>query len=405
MKRSIFQRYLIRWIFCSLVSLFSLTAFGAEKSVFDGVPKFVVLPECTKEENVELFPLATGDQAISMEMLGGQTAVLAKGSSKKKKNDEGEAEASGYTMEQEESKDPNISVWKIKFNQKGKKATCVTLTHDKKTLSFKWRTKVPQKILLPIGNCVLKMTCGKDAHYLALREPMKLETAVMNPKTGSASAKTSKPDIPFPDPSVMVFEIVNFGKFAPGNEMIEFPPATRVSDISSKEPLKIKFNFRDSNGNINELFHFDLALGFKTNFSVTVLPEKEYVRQFAGMMQQALDPQSDIMITKMRNEINSIQQKLDKQEGWKRNAADTTKIAMNQQMIARLEKLRELGNSDLRARLYADYEEVKIDLVVMEPASGDQKAAVKQGKKKKGKKNAEKESEEAEEDSLGGFKF
>lgn len=404
MKRSIFQIDSVRWIFGVLVSLFSLTAFGAEKSVFDGVPRFVVLPECTKEENVELLPLGTGDQAISMELLGGQTATSAKASPKKKKNDEGDAEATGYTMEQDESKDPNISVWKIKFNQKGRKATCVTLTHDKKTLSFKWRTKVPQKILLPIGNCVLKLTCGKDAHYLALREPMKLETAVMNPKTGSASAKTSKPDIPFPDPSVMFFEIVNLGKFTPGNEMIAFPPATRVADISSKEPLQIKFNFRDSNGNINELFHFDLALGFKTNFSVTLLPDKEYSRQFAAMMQQAMDPQSDIMMTKLRNEINSLKQKLDKQEGWKRDAADTTKISMNQQMIARFEKLRELGGSDLRARLYADYGEVKVDLVVMEPSSGEQKAAMKQGRKKKGKKEAEAESEE-QEDSLGGFKF
>ncbi|MBQ2821774.1 MAG: hypothetical protein IJF17_09355 [Thermoguttaceae bacterium] len=403
MKSFIFRKVSILVFIWFLVSFFPLLVFGAEKSIFEGVPQFVVLPESTSEKEVELLPLLTGDKAIEIELLGGQTAVPVKGSSKKKKNAGGEEELSGFTLEQDEAKDENTSVWKIKFNQKGRKATCVMLTHDKKTLTFKWRTKVPAKILQPIGNCVLKITCGEDTHYLALREPMTLETAVMNPKTGSATAKTSKPEIPFPDPSVMFFEIVNLGKFAPGNAMVEFPPATNVSEISPKEPLQIKFNFKDSNGNVNELFHFNLALGFKTNFSVSLLPDNN-MGQFSAMMQQAMDPQSDIVITKLRKEINNIKQKLDKQEGWKRNAADTTKISQSQQFIACIEKLRELGKADLKARLYADYGDVKVDLVVMEPISEEQKIAAKQNKKKKGKKETKRESEE-QEDSVGGFKF
>ena len=63
-----------------------------------------------------------------------------------------------------------------------------------------------------------------------------------------------------------------------------------------------------------------------------------------------------------------------------------------------------MGKADLKARLYADYGDVKVDLVVMEPISEEQKIAAKQNKKKKGKKATTRESEE-QEDSVGGFKF
>ena len=118
MKSFIFRKVSILVFIWFLVSFFPLLVFGAEKSIFEGVPQFVVLPESTSEKEVELLPLLTGDKAIEIELLGGQTAVPVKGSSKKKKNAGGEEELSGFTLEQDEAKDENTSVWKIKFNQK-----------------------------------------------------------------------------------------------------------------------------------------------------------------------------------------------------------------------------------------------------------------------------------------------
>ncbi|MBO5438665.1 MAG: hypothetical protein J6A23_13470 [Thermoguttaceae bacterium] len=384
--------------------------------VFDGVPKYVALPDCTKESTVKLFPLATGEKAVTVELLGGEIAIPQKGTKKKKKSDpdaQTPPPAEFYSLEEGKAKDPKLTVWNIKFNQRGRKATCATIALDGESVKFKWRTKVPQKFLLPVGNCALKLTCGEEKHYIALREPVQMESILLNPKTGSGSIKSQKMEIPFPSPDAMFLEVQNLGKFKPGDPSVTFPPVTRLSDISPREPLQINFTFTDPNGNAAQLFYFDVLVAYKTNFSASLIPPKELARDFGQLLQTASDPQVDIQITNMQKKIQSIKKKLDEQEAWRRNAKDTQEIAILQQQISMIEKLRSIHEADAKVRLFIDYGEAQADIILTETLTVEQREEAKQSKRKGGKQtekeagNADADEEEAEDGENGfeGMKF
>ena len=384
--------------------------------VFDGVPKYIALPDCTKERTVELFPLASGEKSVTVELLGGEIAIPQKGSKKKKKADpdaQPVPPAEFYSLEPGKAKDPKLAVGNIKFNQRGRKATCATLALDGETVKFKWRTKVPQKFLLPVGNCMLKLTCGEEKHYVALREPVQMESILLNPKTGSGSIKSPKMEIPFPSADAMFLEIQNLGQYKPGDPTVMFPPVTCLSDISPREPLQIKFTFTDPNGNAAQLFYFDVLVTYKTNFSASLIPPKELARDFGHLLQIAADPQSDIQITNMKKKIQSIQKKLDEQEAWRRNAKDTQEIAMLQQQIMLIEKMRSIQDADAKVRLFIDYGEAQADIILTESLTVEQREEAKQGKRKGGKRSgagtggAEADEEEPDGDAGGfdGMKF
>lgn len=363
----------------------------AAKSIFEGVPKFAKLPECTHGKTVDLLPLDTAGKTISIELLGGETAIPAKASARKK-------QLVGFTIEQEKSPKEGVSEWKIKYNERGRKATCVTLIHDGKKLTFKWRTKVPERILAPIGNCVLKLTADADTHYLALREPMALESLILNPKTAKAAIKSEKVDVPFPSEDVMFIEIQGFGKYVNGKDWVTFSPPMKVSEITAQNPLKVTFSFKDSAGNEKPIFYFDILPAFKTTFTAQLIPPRDFPN-FTQFYQIVQDPQIDLRKAANSKEITAIKKRLDKEKGWKRSAADTTKISMLQQENATIDRLRTTPNADVKMRVYADYGEMQMDIIQTQVFTEEQKEAMKQSRKKGKSANADSADSDADSDT------
>ncbi len=371
--------------------------------VFDGTPKAVTLPETDNGETIGIAVLETGGKAVTMEILGGTTAIAQKKASKKKKKkaDE-EVELHGYTLIDGKSKKEGETSWLIKYNEKGRTATAATLTHDGKTLNFKWNTKVPGKLLAPVGNCVLKLTCETKTHYLALREPIRLELITMNAKTASGSIKTPKLQVPFPSQDMLFFEVQSLGKYLPGDSAVAIPPATKITDIDPKTPLQITFNFTDKAGNVRQPIAFNILLNVGNFFSVTITPPPEYAKQLSQMLQIAQDPQVDLVISNLKKRNASLEQKMEKLQGWQRDGKDTNEIAMNEMQIWAIGHLKSLANAEAKVRLYADYGETKVDLVVTEVMEQTVDEPKKSGKGKKSRKSKEAKEDE---NAFGGMKF
>ncbi|MDO4630352.1 MAG: hypothetical protein Q4C70_14330 [Planctomycetia bacterium] len=408
MNRSI----LSSWIFAISVSMAFCVGSGivtfltpCHAGVFDGTPKAVTLPEAGSDEPVGIAVLETGSKTITMEILGGTTAIAQKKTSKKKKKEGEEPQLHGYTLIDGKAKKEGEKSWLIKYNEKGRTATAATLTHDGKTLNFKWNTKVPKKLLAPVGNCVLKLVCESETHYLALREPIRLELIELNIKTASGSLKTPKLQIPFPSQDVLVFEMQNLGKYQPGNTSVVIPPATKISEIDPKVPMQIMFNFTDKAGNVRQPFLFNITLNVGNIFGVTIAPPPEQVKQVAMELQKALDPQIDITISNLKKRNASLAQKMEKQQGWQRDGKDTNEIAMNEMYIWAVGHLKVLANAQANVRLYADYGEMKMDLVVTDVAIAAENAEQKKSKSKKSQKSEKEEGESDEDNAFGGMKF
>lgn len=372
-------RIFLSGLLCGLVVLGSETL-GQAASVFDGVPKAVRLPDSTKDDEVELMPLDLGGKTFTLVLLGGETAIQPKGGAPKKKDaeDGGKPKLAGYTLTNE-----GAGCWKIKYNQDGREATCVTLTHDGKKLNFKWRTKVPQNLLLPIANCVLKFTCGSEKHYMALREPVKIPNIMLNRKTGIGMFKTDLLDYPLPDLETVFFDFQSLGSHKRGEANVVLPPVTKASELSSREPLKIQFQFKDSNGNTKIPFTIDIRTTIAAVISVSLEPPRDSVKLYSLMFRQAQDPQIDIVLYKNRNEINNINQKLRKQKAWKRSAKDTNKISQLQMVNWSYEQLRELAKWEAKMRVYIDYGETQVNVLETQPLTAEQRAAILEPKKPK----------------------
>ena len=369
MKRANFRIFL--WVFLGALAVVWFENQVLAASVFDGVPRAVRLPDSTKEDEVTLLPLDLGGKAFTLSLLGGETAIPQKAGAKKKKDAEGGAAAlTGYTLTGE---GPNC--WKIKYNLEGREATCVTLTHDGKKLNFKWRTKVPQNLLLPIANCVLKFTCGADKHYVALREPVKIPNIMLNRKTGAGMFQTEKLDYPLPDLETVFFDLQSLGSHKRGEANVVLPPVKKASELSSREPLKIQFKFKDSNGNIKTPFVLDIKTTIAAVIEVSIEPPKTDAKMYSMMFRQAQDPQIDIVLNKNRKEINSINNKLKKQKGWKRDAKDTNKISQLQTVNWSYEQLRALAKWEAKLRVYINYGETQVTVLETQPLTAEQKAA------------------------------
>ena len=364
-------RFFLWGLLCGLAALWLGTQ-TLVAGVFDGVPKAVRLPDSTKDDEVELMPLDLGGKTFTLQLLGGETAIPQKAGAKKKKDAEDgkPAELTGYTLTNE---GPNC--WKIKYNLEGREATCVTLTHDGKKLRFKWRTKVPQNLLLPIANCVLKFTCGPDKHYVALRESVKVPNIMLNRKTGAGMFKTEKLDYPLPDPETVFFDLQSLGSHKRGEANVILPPVKKVSDLSSREPLNIQFKFKDSNGNTKNPFNLNIKTMIAAVIEVSIEPPLTDAKMYSMMFRQAQDPQIDIVLHKNRSEINNINQKLKKKKAWKRSAKDTNKISQLQTVNWTYEQLRELAKWEAKLRVYINYGETQVNILETQPLTAEQKAA------------------------------
>ncbi|MCR5163129.1 MAG: hypothetical protein K6C40_03830 [Thermoguttaceae bacterium] len=346
-------------------------------SVFDGVPRAVRLPDSTKEDEVTLLPLDLGGKPFNLSLLGGETAIQSKGGAKKKKDAEGApAELTGYTLTNE-----GAGCWKIKYNLDGREATCITLTHDGKKLNFKWRTKVPQNLLLPIANCVLKFTCGPEKHYVALREPVKVPNIMLHRKTGAGMIKTDLLDYPLPDLETVFFDLQSLGPHKRGEANVVLPPVKKASELSSREPLKIQFKFKDSNGNTKTPFVLDIKTTIAGVIEVSIEPPLTDAKMYRIMFRQAQDPQIDIVLYKNRSEINSINRKLKKQKAWKRSAKDTNKISRLQTVNWTYEQLRALSKWEAKLRVYINYGETQVNILETQPLTAEQRAARLEPKK------------------------
>jgi len=167
--------------------------------------------------------------------------------------------------------------------------------------------------------------------------------------------------------------------------------------------MKILFNFKDSNGNMKTAFAFDVVPAFAASITVSIAPLKDFAKQFVAFLQVAQDPQIEIVQNKMRTEISQINQKLEKQEGWKRDAKDTNRISELQTQLWGIDQLKELGKAEAQLRIYIDYGETQVNILESQPLTEEQKA--EKQTKKKPKKKAEKDGASGESKEDGGFNF
>ncbi len=393
----------MRKTYVCLLSIFVFCAFfvcenGALGGILDGVPKAISLPECTSGDSVVLVPLDTAGKPVTIELLGGTTAFPAKVSTKKKKNPEDDLV--GFTLEKEENKE-NSAVWKIKYNQRGKVASAALLTHDGKELKFRWNLKVPAKFLAPLGNCVLKITVENETHYLALRKAVVIESLVLNPKTAAGSIRSEKLDCPFPSLETVYVEILNLGQYQAGGTDVVIPPATKAFEIGPKNPLQIKFNFTDSNNNVQTAVQLDVLPGFGNNFTASLIPAKELAKQLPIWIQQANDPQIDIQINNWKKDIQARKKELADKPGWQGDAKKTTEITQKEMQIWMVGKLKTLSDADAQVRVYIDYGETQTDLVTTEKMTVEQIADAKKASRKSSSKKGSKGGAEGG-DGIGG---
>ena len=102
---------------------------------------------------------------------------------------------------------------------------------------------------------------------------------------------------------------------------------------------------------------------------------------FGMLFRAAQDPQIDIVMSKNRDKINSINNKLKKQKAWKRNAKDTNQVSALQTQNWGLQQLKALAKSEAKLRIYIDYGETQVNVLETQPLTEEQKAARLEKKK------------------------
>ena len=374
----------------------------ASAEPFKDVPEIAPIPETSSRETTKLVDLPDAGSDVMVSLLGGDLVFPVKAIGKKQPE-----QTKFFNLEEGDSEGEN-KAWDIKYKNKEEESLAAILTLEDGVLNFKWQpdAKIAPKDLPMLANCALLLEVGEKAHVLALREPIELPTIVLD-KKGIGNLKGGKIDPPFPSPDVVYIEFVRIGDFPDDCPDIQFPEPTKVSDLNPKKPMKISFNFKDSNGNMNEAFFFDFVPMIGSNLTGTLTVGRQGMTkgvgpQFMAQLAQLQDPQSDIQVNKWQTEIKNLEMKLEKQEAWKRDAADTNKIAQLQGQIWLAGLAKKMVNLDFEYRIYAQYGEDQVDLVVSRKMNPDELKPNKKGKASKKKGGNEPEEDE---NDLGGMKF
>ncbi|MBR0191917.1 MAG: protein kinase [Thermoguttaceae bacterium] len=375
----------------------------ASAEPFKGVPDIAPIPGVSSKEKTKLVDLPDAGSEVAVSLLGGDVVFPVKAIGKKQPE-----QTKFFNLEEGDSEGEN-KAWDIKYKNKEEESLAGILTLEDGELSFEWRPddKIPPKDLPMLANCALKLEVGEKSHVLALREPIELPTMVLDKKTGNGGFKPEKLDPPFPSSDVVYVEFTRIGDFPDNCQDITFPEPTKVSDLGPKNPMKISFNFKDPNGNMQEAFFFDFVPTVGSSLAGTLTPGMQGMAKGAGkqlMAQLSLlqNPQIDIQVQQWNKKIQEIEKKMEKVEAWQRDAKDTNEIAKLQMQIWLVGIAKQMGDADFEFRIYALYDGEEIDLVTSRKMSPDEMKPAKKGKASN--KKGGKEPEEDEND-LGGMKF
>ncbi|MCR5163128.1 MAG: protein kinase [Thermoguttaceae bacterium] len=375
----------------------------ASAEPFKGVPDIAPIPGVSSKEKTKLVDLPDAGSEVTVSLLGGDVVFPVKAIGKKQPE-----QTKFFDLEEGDAEGEN-KAWDIKYRNKDDEALAAVLSLEDGELNFEWRpdSKIPPKDLPILANCALKLEVGEKSHVLALREPIELPTIVLDKKTGNGMIKPEKLEIPFPSNDVVYVEFTRIGDFPENSQDIVFPEPTKVSDLGPKNPLKISFNFKDPNGNMQEAFFFDFVPTIGSNLTGNLTPGMQGMtkgagKQVMGMLSQLQNPQIDLQVQQWQKKIQEIEKKLEGKQGWQREAKDTTEITQLQMQIWMVGIAKQMGDADFEFRIFAQYDGEEIDLVTSRKMSPDE---MKPGKKgKQAKKKGGNEPEEDEND-LGGMKF
>ncbi|MDO4576068.1 MAG: hypothetical protein Q4D98_12745, partial [Planctomycetia bacterium] len=375
----------------------------AAANPFANTPKAVTLPKPGDTGELEIAKVESGDLPWSVMLLGGESAIVAKGGKKKSKEGEAAAPTTFYTLKEGSSDPATSATWEIQLSNKGEEQKIATFKRDGDALKFVWEAEAG-KTVQSLVNTALQIDCNGKTHVLALREPIVLETLPLNFKTCTAPIKAGKAvNLPFPSPSVMYLEVVRLGTLPKDDPDVELPQPTLVSEIGPKTPLQIKFKFKDPANNLSYPIVFDFNCVIGNNLvgglalPKTPAPGQMNAMQLRMAAQMILDPNTEIIINKNNTEISQIKQKMEKEEGWKRDAADTQKIAQKMMQNWGFNLLKKLQDADVEYRIYMDLNGTQIDLITTQPKTDEPPVA----KGKRGKKAAEEEDG----GEMGGLQF
>ena len=374
----------------------------ASAEPFKNVPDIAPIPGTASHEKTKLVDLPDAGSEVVVSLLGGDVVFPVKAIGKKQPE-----QTKFFNLEEGEAEGEN-KVWDIKYKNKEDESLAAVLSLEDGVLNFEWRpdSKIPPKDLPILANCALLLEVGEKSHLLALREPIELPTIVLDKKTGNGMIKPEKLDIPFPSNDVVFVEFTRIGDFPEDSQDITFPEPTKVSDLGPKTPMKISFNFKDPNGNMQEAFFFDFVPMIGSNLTGNLTAGRQGVtkgmgKQLVAQLAQLQNPQIDLQVQQWQKKIQEIEKKLEGKQGWQREAKDTTEIANLQMQIWLVGIAKKMVDADFEFRIYAQYGEDQVDLVTSRKMSPEE---MKPGKK--GKASRKKGGNESEEDEGDfGMKF
>lgn len=366
---------------------------------FKNSPSAVELPALDGEK-LELTQISHAGMDVSVSLLGGETAFPVKSSGKKPGT-----QTKFFTISET---DGDVPTWEIRYRMREEESLAATLTLEENSLYFQWNAaeEIPPKDLPVLGNCALKLTCNEKEHVLALRQAVELETLVLGGKTGGATVKSGKLEIPFPSLETVYVEIVRVGKFPEDAKVLQLPEPMKASELSKRNPLTVNFKFEDANGNAQNPLIFQFVPIFSNNFAGTLTP----VLSIPGgslmkQIEMAKNPQIDIQVTDWKKQITAIEKKNEDVAAHARSPQDTAKVAQLELQIWFVDVLKQLDGADFEYRIYADLDGNQVDLVTSRYISPeDKKAAKKTARSSKGRR-AQNDGGDSEENSeeAGGF--
>ncbi len=341
---------------------------------------------------------------VSISLLGGDTAFPVKAAGKKQPT-----QTKFFTLE---TGDGDVPTWDVKYKIKDTEMKLATLSLEDKSLNFRWEAdgEIPPKDVPMLGNCALKLEYGEKSHVLGLREPIVLETLVLNPKNGTASIKGGKLPLPLPSLDCVYVEIVRVGNLPDDSPDVQIPEPKKASELGPKTPICINFSFKDSNSNLQTPFLYSFTPTFGQNFSGTMLalmaqngtPIPNSGKMYLQAVTQSQDPQIDIQLNNLRKDIDARKKELADKPGWQGDAAKTSEIAQKEMQIWMVGVLKNLVDADVEYRIYADFNGEQMDLITSHFVSPDEKKTPKKGGKAR---SEDEEGDSMGSNDIGGMKF
>ena len=369
---------------------------------FKNSPFAVTLPE-PDGEKMELTQITHAGMDVSVSLLGGDTAFPVRSSGKKPGT-----QTKFFALSEA---DGDVPTWEIRYRMREEEHLAAVLTLEGNTLQFKWEAseKIPPKDLPVLGNCALKLTCNEKEHVLALRQAVELETLVLGGKTGGATLKSGKLDIPFPSLEMVYVEIVRVGKIPEDSKILQLPEPMKATEISKRNPLTVNFKFEDANGNAQDPLVFQFVPTFSNNFAGTLTPVLSIPGgSLMAQIEMAKNPQMEIQVSDWKKQISAIEKKNEGVAVHARSPQDTAKAAQLELQIWFVDVLKQLDGADFEYRVYADLDGNQIDLVTSRYVSPDEKKASKKSSRSSKGRRAQNDSgdsgdAEQEDGGFGGF--